>query len=438
LTNTQRLTVAVPALLSGKANQLGIAWTNTLNRPVTLRATARGYDGQLIAGNGMQNPVDLTVPAGGQLARLATEVFGAGIAGRSGWVELTASDAGVDGFFQLSDSTLSTADGSSFPLASSSRLLFPQVDKDTTLHIVNTGDFAVPTTAVLAYDNTGALVGTATLSIGGKAGWTGRIVDLLPSLQSFSGYVLVDTQGAIFATSSDTLVGMQSNQRGDAAIVIGQEDFQLVRSGYAVHVVVGGGYTTSLKLVNPAAVPQQLQLTLNGTTVQRTIPALGRLDESLAQMFNISGNSLTSGYLKLQTSDTPGVGGYVEISISDGLARTTTPIASDAERQLIFSHVAQGGGYYTGLALLNAEAAAATVTIEVDSPNGTPLASKVVTLQSGERMVGQLSELFPNIGTQLGGFVRVVSTLPIYGLEIFGSVDLRSGSFMMNIPAGTF
>ena len=56
LTNTQRLTVAVPALLSGNANQLGIAWTNTLSRSMTLRATARGYDGQLIAGSGVQNP----------------------------------------------------------------------------------------------------------------------------------------------------------------------------------------------------------------------------------------------------------------------------------------------------------------------------------------------------------------------------------------------
>ena len=78
---------------------------------------------------------------------------------------------------------------------------------------------------------------------------------------------------------------MQSHQGGDAAIVLAQRDSETVQTGYAVHVVTGGGYTSRLTLVNSASIQQQLQLTLNGTTVQRTIPANGRLDESLADMF---------------------------------------------------------------------------------------------------------------------------------------------------------
>src|SRR5262249_9748612 len=191
------------------------------------------------------------------------------------------------------------------------------------LHIVNTGDRRTPTTAVLVYDNNGVLAGSTTLSIGAKAGWSGHIADLLPSLQAVDGYVVVDTHGDPFASSSETLVGMQSSQRADAAIVIGQPESDFVRSGYAVHVVFGGGYTTRLTLVNPVSTPQQLQLTLNGTTVQRTLPGNGRLDESLAQMFSISGDAQTTGYLKLQTSDGPGVSGYLEIAGSGGIARTT-------------------------------------------------------------------------------------------------------------------
>jgi hypothetical protein len=231
---------------------------------------------------------------------------------------------------------------------------------------------------------------------------------------------------------------MQTYQRGDAAIVIGQSDFEVAKTGYAVHVAIGAGYTTRLSLVNPASVQQQVQLTLNGNTVQRTIPGFGRVDESLAQMFNLSGNSLTSGYLKVQTSDAPGVTGYVEIAAFDGLVRTTTPIAREAQSRLLFSHLAQGGGYFTGVALLNAQTAAATVTIDVMSGNGTTLASKVVTLQAGERLIGLVRELFPNIQNQLGGFIRVTSTQPIFGLEIIGSFDQSSGSFLTNIPAGTF
>jgi len=434
LSNTQRLTVAIPALQSQNANQLGIAWTNTLNKTVTVRATARGYDGQLLTGSGVQNPAEFTVPAGGQFARLASEVFGAGIVGRSGWVELTASDTGGNGFFLVFDNALTNSDGGAFPAAPSRRLIFPHVDRDTVLHVVNTGDQSNPATAVLVFDNNGVPVGGTTLSLAPKAGWTGRVTDLLPALTAIDGYMVVDTQGDIFSSSSDTLVGMQSYRRGDAAIVIAQRESEVVTTGYAVHVAVGGGYTTRLKLVNPAAVSQQLVLTLNGANVQRTIPAFGRLDESLAQMFNIAGSGLTTGHLKLQASSQAlGVSGYVEISASEGLLRTTTPISNEAQRRLVFSHIAQGGGYFTGLALLNADNPPATVTIEVNSAAGIRLASKVVTIEPGQRLIGLLSELFPEIQNQMGGFVRVESTQPIYGLQIFGNLD-----FLTNIPAGSF
>jgi hypothetical protein len=101
---------------------------------------------------------------------------------------------------------------------------------------------------------------------------SGRIADLLPSLQTFDGYVVVDTHGSPFADSSETLVGIQSYQRGDSEIVLGQPAFELVQVGYAVHVAIGAGYTTRLTLVNPSAVQQPATVQLNGTTMLRTIP----------------------------------------------------------------------------------------------------------------------------------------------------------------------
>src|SRR5205823_767246 len=109
-----------------------------------------------------------------------------------------------------------------FPVAPAAHLVFPHVDRDTTLYIVNTGDRPASETAVLLYGNNGLLAGSTTLSIGAKAGWSGHIGDLLPSVQALDGYVVVDTQGTLFASSSDSLVGMQSYQRGDAGIVLAQ------------------------------------------------------------------------------------------------------------------------------------------------------------------------------------------------------------------------
>src|SRR5262249_47405776 len=270
--------------------------------------------------------------SGGQVARVASEIFGPGIVGRSGWIELTASDSGGNGFFLLFDSPVSTSEGGAVSNRPSQRLVFPRVDKDTILYVVNTGDGPIPTAAVSLYDNSGALLGRTNVSIDAKAGWSSTVADILSSVKTIDGYVVFDAQGTPFATSGDTLVGMETYQRGGSAIVPAQADSELVQRGYAVHVVIGGGYTSRLTLVNPTSVPQQVQLTLNGTTIQRNIAANARLDESLAQSFNISSGGQTTGYLKVGTSD-PGLIGYVEIATSGG-ALTTTPIAQDAQPRL--------------------------------------------------------------------------------------------------------
>src|SRR5262245_48599762 len=51
LTNVPRPTVVAPALMSGSANQLGVAWANPLSTAMNVTLTARGYDGLLITGS---------------------------------------------------------------------------------------------------------------------------------------------------------------------------------------------------------------------------------------------------------------------------------------------------------------------------------------------------------------------------------------------------
>ena len=182
-----------------------------------------------------------------------------------------------------------------------------------------------------------------------------------------------------------------------------------------------------------------MQVTFNGTGILRTIHPNGRLDESLAQMFHITGSGITSGYLSVQTlMNTAGVNGFVEIAGSDGRVLTTAPISGEGQIQMVFSHVAQGSGYFTGLALFNPGPGDATATIEVDSADGSVVVSKAVTFAAGQRLIGLLSELFPGMQNQLGGSVRVVATQPIYGLQIFGTAGPGGGNFLANIPPGTY
>src|SRR5262249_32320216 len=167
--------------------------------------------------------------------------------------------------------------------------------------------------------------------------------------------------------SDSVLVGLASYQTGgDSAVVLAQDESSTAATLYAVHVASGGGYATRLKLINWSSISQQVQLAFNGRTVTRTIPVHGRLDESLDQLFSLDPNANISDSLKLQTtSNNAGVTGFVEISAGGGRLLTAEYFSEEAEIQNVFSHVAQGSGYFTGLVLYNPGALAATATIEV-------------------------------------------------------------------------
>jgi hypothetical protein len=92
--NPNPQSLVVPALSSGQANQLGIAITNTSTNTNVVTLTARNYNGQVISGDGFQNPAHLSIPGRSRISRLATEIFGNGIAGQSvGWIQLDGTDA---------------------------------------------------------------------------------------------------------------------------------------------------------------------------------------------------------------------------------------------------------------------------------------------------------------------------------------------------------
>ena len=314
-------------------------------------------------------------------------------------------------------------------------MIFPHVDNSTILHVVNTGNQISRFNRFNVYDNTGNLAGSTTIEIDPHAGWSGRIADLVPSLNDVDGYVVMDTSTNPFVPGSASLVGIATYSKGaDDAVVMALDDSALVRTGYAVQVVSGGGYTSRLKLVNLDSVQQQVQLTLNGASVQRTIPGHGRLDEPLDQTFNLDSSSTSSGYLSLQllTKSTAGVGGFVEIAGSQGLLLTAEPITEEADMTMVFSQVAIADGFWTGLALLST--AQASATIELNSTEGTAVSSAVVTLEPGRPVVKLLTELFPDVRAQLGGSIRIVATVPVYGLLLFGGA--APGNFLSGIPFG--
>jgi hypothetical protein len=132
------------------------------------------------------------VPASGQRALLGVEIFGKGIAGKTGWVELESSSAAVKGFFLTFDSAVTFIDGAALVTAPASRLVFPKVSgsltSPTTIAIAHVASTELQGASITMYDNDGSLVNRTPLNLSAKSGFMGSITELMPEAAGREGY----------------------------------------------------------------------------------------------------------------------------------------------------------------------------------------------------------------------------------------------------------
>jgi len=445
---TQKLYVSALQAIPGA--ELGLALVNPTLTEAKVTLTARSYSGAVIQSNGVANPVTLTLPASGQKALRAAEVFGNGISGQAGWVELSASTPAVRGSFVAFDSALSFIDGAELAAAPASKLIFPKVSAHgsapTQLSLVNTASEAIQGTISL-YEDSGRLAATWTVTLPALSGFTGSVDELAPSVMGFEGYAVVEAGVGPQSTILESLIGFETyRNRSDIALIRAFPESARLRTGFLAHLASQGGYSTTLRLVNSSNDSQVLRITAEGlrvggsartpssVTVERTLPPNGRLEERVEQMFNLSGDAIIDGYIRFETqTDTPGVIGFLDYGGTDGIVLSAVEAQGEGYSDLLFSHVAEGSGYYTGLALLNPNSEPSIVTLDTFDSSGSRTGSTIVNLKPGEREARLLSELLQRQVNQLGGYIHLTATRPIFAFELFGSRD--SFTFLASVPA---
>ena len=376
------------------------------------------------------------------------EVFGSGIADRSGWVEVEASTLALNGSFLAFDSALSSIDGAELTKPSA-QLVFPNIiisgQSNSTISYVHVGSEGLRLASMSLYDNSGKLVDRSYISLEALSGFSGPITKLFPAVGSSDGYAVLESAGTPFTRQSETLVGLETHQdRSDMAILKGVPGSQLLRQGYLAHLVSGGGYRTRLGLVNYTSESQTvnisaLDLEANGQAIQsvnvtRTMPAFGRLEENAEDLFRLGDVALTTGYVRYNIEgSTPGLIGYAEYGTNNGTMLSAAHARETGFSDLFFSHVAEGPGFYTGMTLLNPNTQTASVTLDVFSRTGQRTASRVLNVAGEQRLVGLMSELFSGFGDQLGGYIHITSFRPILALQFLGS--RVSPDFLANVAA---
>jgi autotransporter family porin len=432
----------LPALEAVDGTELALALVNSGSTDAQVAIAARTYDGEVVAGVATFTPYTLTVPAAGKLQIRLSDLFGSGITNQHGWLEITPSTSDVKVSSFVFDSSLTFVEGIDVTSETSNQLIFPKISQGsgTTLRLVNTSAQGVNATISL-YDNLGNIAAVFPLSLPALSGMVRTADELTLTNPGFEGYAVVQNIGASMLFSRPSLIGFEAyRNQTDFAVVRGIPVSAQMKNGYWSQFLSQGGYSSRLTLINTADTSQVLQITADGmpgaASITQTLTLLPgeRVEQSVADMFKLSGSSLIAGDLRFQIQgDTPGVVSTLEYSATDGTLLSAAQPQSNPQSDFYFTHLSQSADYYTGLALVNPNAEPSTVLMDLFDKSGMVTASTTLSLAPGERQAGTLAELFGKSIAPADGYIRGSSPQPIFAQEMLRSND--STGFLANVPA---
>jgi hypothetical protein len=438
--------LAFPFRAQNAGTYTGIAMTNLQDYPVNVTLSAYDTTGALVFGTNISNPVTLSIPANGQTAKLATEIFGAGFnATTAGTIRARGNTSILPGFYLIGDTSGSRLDGATAEISTLVAWTWPIVfhqspSPSTLLELYNPGTTTANATLKL-FNSAGVALSTASVQVSPNGTLASDVTSVFSGLDvnSFTG-------GYITAQSDTPLIPRETfgNAR-DNNVLFAQNGVQ--RSTIQIaHFASGGGYTTEINILN--ADPRALgQITLtaldnNGTALaiagnpkSLSIQPGNQLIQTMQDMFPALGPTLTTGYIQLDVvpsnlgpfATSPPILGSIRFSSADGFASAALPLFLPASADFVYSHVAQNLGYFTGVALLNTNTTtAATVTLEVRDKAGTLVGSYTTTLQPGQKIAKLLYEMVPGSQGQVGGYIHINSNVAINSFALFGTNDGKS------------
>lgn len=292
-------------------------------------------------------------------------------------------------------------------------------------------------------DANGTIVGTTTVTIGARKRVVKLIRDLFPAVTRQIG-------GTIHVTSDQGLVGFElfASETSDLGGINPQRTADTAQTLYFAHLVARGGWFTEISLTNPNAFPIDVELQAfrdsgdilpaPGNPKRVTIPAGGQYNGDALQIFQFAGTGLIEGYMTARVvSGSGGIFGHVAFGTTNGAELAALPVQTTGSRSMVFSQIAQGFGYFTGITLVNPNSAIATVKIEVFDADGVSLGSRTDTLRAGERKKGIITQFVSGADGLLSGYVVVTSDIPLIGFELFGDASIDE-AFLAAVPPQVF
>ncbi len=441
-----------PRVISSSQLFTGIAVSNPTPQEVSVTFTAIQPDGTNLAGQGIQNPVTVVIPAGGQYARLAAEIFNA--PSFNGWVQATSQQSGVVGFFLNGTPSVNDLDGAEASQGSA-ELTLPVAAEDDTIRtevtLVNTNSEPSAVTVTL-YASDGTVISTKNLTMGGH-GLVRQTLSVLfsgSSLQNAS-HVQIKADRPILAhevVANFQVPGTTAMAR--ETIAISGRRPSSSRTYAFPQFVTGGGWLSFISLVNAGGVGQDVTLTayqdngqvwnVPGNPKRVNLEPNAGFRSTVQDLFGFPATDLKTGWIEAKSSlgflvGTIGFGNTLTPSFA-AVSATDTSTASTFK---VYSQVAEGGGFFTGMTLVNTNATPAAVELYILKPDGTTVGRAPFTLAPNERSGRLFRELLPASLEQVGGWAFVRSDKPLIGAVLFGDTNgLALANVPDQIPLGNF
>ena len=303
-----------PRVLSSPDVSTTIGLTNPTPVPALVTLTAYVADGTLWTGTGIQNPVTVTLPAGGQVNQRAADWFSS--AGTfNGWVRATSPSTGLSGAFRNVNAAGTELDGAVSGGPRREMVLPFVADVEgavTEITIVNVDDALAHADLTLRAQD-GGVLGNLTLEIAPRALVRQRIDVLFPEIslvnashigvrsdRSVLGYeVVVDYRVSEGDIARESLAARGRAVAAGPSYVLPQ-------------FATGGGWFSLFGLVNTTGVAQDVTITaydddgemwgLDENPRRIRLEANAALRTTLSDLFGFDEAVLQTGWLQLEAS----------------------------------------------------------------------------------------------------------------------------------------
>ncbi len=396
------------------------------------RLSFTGYDGEGRPAAVPDNPASFVLGPNQQLARLGHEIFAEQGADLDGWIS-ARGDFDAGGFFLFAGDKW--ADGAVGESEDSSVLYFSRAlqgagaylgqDVETTLVLVNPADKPV-TVSLTRMGSSGEFVGGSVSRTIPPKGRLEEKLDTLFTRPISEGYI------RLFSANQRGVIGFELVRFPSKQSAFGLNALHKISLGraYSAQLAQMAGTRTRVNLINTSKGTMKVRLkaisdtgSLLAPEVETTLAPGASLEKDTGELFGFSPSADVVGSLDV-TADQTGLIGDVVFGEMGTLQKIAAlPLQTEPLKEMVFSQVANGMGYYNGIALFNPGMAANQVTISVYSAEGALTGQAQLTLAPGARLARLLPELIPSTEGQIRGSIHITATQPLVAQELFGTAD---------------